>query len=104
MSLACEDELDRPVGVEQQVAQSVGLREQEGCALVGGETAGKADRQRGWVEERPMLVVRRIRLAARAVLDPSQIRVGLDPSQIRVGIDPSQIRVGLDPSQIRVPR
>ena len=42
----------RAVGVEQQPAQPIGLRQQQRRPLVGGEPAGEADRQRVRVEQR----------------------------------------------------
>ena len=46
MGLAGEDELHRAVGVEQQPAQALGLRQQQRRPLVRGEAAGEADGQR----------------------------------------------------------
>ena len=46
VGLAGEDELHRPVVVEQQRPQPLGLAEQQRRPLVGGEAAGEADGER----------------------------------------------------------
>ena len=51
MGLAGEHELHRSVGVEQQAAETIGLRQQQGGPLVRGESAGKPDGQCLRVEE-----------------------------------------------------
>jgi len=43
--LAGEQEQHRPFGTGDDLAQQVEVLEQQGCALVGGETARKSDRQ-----------------------------------------------------------
>ena len=50
VSLAGEDELDRPVGIEQQRPESLHLAEQQRGAFVGRETPGEADGQHVRVE------------------------------------------------------
>ena len=50
MRLAGEHELDRAVVVAQQLDHTVDLEQQQAGALVGGEAAGEADRERGRVE------------------------------------------------------
>ena len=50
VGLAGEDELHRPVLVVDDGRQPVEVAEEQGAALVGGEAAGEADRQRLGVE------------------------------------------------------
>ena len=49
--LAREHELHGPIGVEEHRAQSIHLSEQQGGALVGGESSGEADREHPRIEQ-----------------------------------------------------
>jgi len=51
MGLAREHELQRTVGIEQEAAESVGVREQQRRPLVGREAASEADRQDVGIED-----------------------------------------------------
>ena len=51
MGLAREDELDRALGVTEDGAEAVEVGEDEDRALVGGEAAREADRQRAGIEQ-----------------------------------------------------
>ena len=51
MGFACEDELNRPLGVVQDTRQPIRIAEQEGGPFVGGEAAGEAYREHAGVED-----------------------------------------------------
>ena len=51
MGLAGEEDLDRLLWIVEQGLQPLGLREQEGGPLVGGEAPGEADREHPGVED-----------------------------------------------------
>ena len=61
--LAREDDLDRPVGVPQQVGEPIHVAEQQAGPLVGRETSREADRQDARVERALDLGEHRRRLA-----------------------------------------
>ena len=50
VGLAGEDELDRLVGVFEQLLKAIGVAQQQRAAFVGGEAAGEADGQRLGIE------------------------------------------------------